>query len=136
MFEELLHLLILSQVHNGLQVNPTSSSFPLNNNNNKWINEAGSLCSSDSVEEENGIEEQSGQPIQRQIPRSQRGKAKTVLAENNLSTASFSFRFFIQLSSQTVHISCDLCPFSLSRSRIHLNIGLHYLSLFTGHRKR
>ena len=107
MFEELLHLLILSQVHNGLQVNPTSSSFPSNNNNNKWINEAGSLCSSDSVKEENEIEEQSGRPIQRQIPRSQRGKAKTVLVENNLSTASFPFRFFIQLSSQTVHISCD-----------------------------
>ena len=56
MFEELLHLLIL--------VNPTTSGFPLNNNNNKkLINEAGSLCSSDSVEEENEFEEQSGRPI-------------------------------------------------------------------------
>ena len=56
------------------------------------------------MEEENEIEEQSGQPIQRQIPQSQRGKAKTVLLENNLSTASFPFRFFIQ---QTVHMSCN-----------------------------
>ena len=38
-------------VHNGPQVNPTMSSFQLNNNNNKLINEAGSLCGSDSVEE-------------------------------------------------------------------------------------
>ena len=46
-----------------------TSGFPLNNNNNsKLINEAGSLCSSDSVEEENEIEEQSGRPDQRQIP--------------------------------------------------------------------
>ena len=72
MFEELLHLLTLSKVqtdHNGPQVNPTMSAFPLNNN--KLINEAGSLCSSDSVEEENEIEEQSGQPIKCQIPQSQ-----------------------------------------------------------------
>ena len=99
MFEELLHLLTL--------VNPTTSGFPLKSNNNKLINEAGSLCSSDSVEEENEFEEQSGRPIQRQIPQSQRGKAKTVLVENNLSTESFPFRFFIQLSSQTVLMSCD-----------------------------
>ena len=59
------------------------------------------------MEEENEIEERSGQPIQRQIPQSQRGKAKTVLLENNLSTVSFPFRFFIQLSSQTVHMSCN-----------------------------
>ena len=39
----------------------------------------------------------SGRPIQRQIPLSQRGEAKTVLVENNLSTSSFPFRFFIQL---------------------------------------
>ena len=71
------------------------------------FNEAGSLCSSDSVEEENEIEEQSGWPIQHQIPQSQRGKAKTVLVKNNLSTASFPVRFFIQLSSQMVHMSCD-----------------------------
>ena len=85
------------------------NGFPLNNNNNnsKLINEAGSLCSSDSVEEENEIEEQSGRPIQRQIPQSERGKAKTVLVEHNLSTASFPFWFFIQLSSQTAHMSCD-----------------------------
>ena len=51
--------------HNGPQVNPTTSGFPLNNNNNnnKLINEAGSLCRSDSVEEEYKIEEQSGRPI-------------------------------------------------------------------------
>ena len=42
MFEELLHLLTL--------VNPTTSGFPLKSNNNKLINEAGSLCSFDSVE--------------------------------------------------------------------------------------
>ena len=68
MFEELLHLLTLSKVqtdHNGPHMNPTISTFPLNNNNNKLINEAGSLCRSDSVEEENEIEEQSGGPIQR-----------------------------------------------------------------------
>ena len=58
------------------------------------------------MEEENEIEEQSGQPIQHQIPQSQQGKAKTVLLENNLSTVSFPFRFFIQLSSQrrTCHV--------------------------------
>ena len=82
--------------HNGPQVNPTTSGFLLNNN--KLINETGSLCSSDSVEEENEIEEQSGRPIQGQIPQSQRGKPKTILVKNNLSTASFPFRFFIQLS--------------------------------------
>ena len=90
MFAELLKLLTLLQVHKGPQVNPTTSSFPLNNNNNKLINEAGSLCSSDSVEEENKIDEQSGRPIQCQIPQSQRGKVKTVLVENNLSTLSAS----------------------------------------------
>ena len=79
--------------HNGPQVNPTTSGFPLNNNNNnKLINEAASLCSSDSVEEENEIEEQSVRPIQGQIPQSQQGNAKTVLVENNLSTASFPFQ--------------------------------------------
>ena len=45
------------------------------------INEAGSLRCSDSVEEENEIEGQSGRPIQCRIPQSQRGKAKTVLVE-------------------------------------------------------
>ena len=30
MFEELLRLLTLSRVHNGPQVNPTTSGFPLN----------------------------------------------------------------------------------------------------------
>ena len=85
-------------------MNPTTGGFPSNNNNYcKLINEAGSLCSSDSVEEENEIEEQSGRPIQRQIPQSQRGKAKTVLFQNNLNKASFSFTFCIQLSSQTAH---------------------------------
>ena len=78
-----------------------------NNNNNKLINEAGSLCSSDSVEEENEIEEQSGRPIQRQIPQPQRGKAETIPFENNLSTASFPLKFFIHLSLQTAHMSCD-----------------------------
>ena len=75
--------------------------------NYKLINKAGSLCSSDSVEEENEIEVESGRPIQRQIPQSQRGRAQTVLVKNNLGTASLPFRFFIQLSSQTVHMSCD-----------------------------
>ena len=61
-----------------------------------------------SVEEENEIEEQSGRPIQRQIQQSRQGKAKTVLdVENNLRTASFPFRFFIQRSSQTAHMSSD-----------------------------
>ena len=106
MFKEFLHFLTLSQAHNGPQVNITTNGFPFNNNN-ELINEAWSLWSSDSVEEENEIEERSGQPIQRQIPQSQRGKAKTVLLENNLSTVSFPFRFFIQLSSQTVHMSCN-----------------------------
>ena len=91
-------------------MNPTTSGFPLNNNNtNKLINEAGSLCSSDSVEEENDIEEISGPPIQRQIPQSKREKrkAKKVLVENNFSKASYSFRFFIQLSLQRAHMSRD-----------------------------
>ena len=98
-------------------MNPTTGGFPLNNNNYcKLINEAGSLCGSDSVEEENEIEEQSGRPILRQIPQSQRGKAKTVLVENNLSTASFPFIFFVQLSSQTAHMSCD---FPLVHRKLH-----------------
>ena len=75
--------------HNGPQVNSTTTT------SNRLINEAGSLCSSDSLEEENEIEEQSGRRIQRQISQSQRGKAKTVLVDNNLSTASFTFRFFL-----------------------------------------
>ena len=87
--------------HNGPQVNSTTTT------SNRLINEAGSLCSSDSLEEENEIEEQSDRSIQRQISQSQRGKAKTVLVENNLSTASFTFRFFLQLSSQTARMSCD-----------------------------
>ena len=66
------------------------------------------MCSSNSVEEENEIEEQSGRSIQRRIPQSQQGKAKTVLVENNLSTAPFPFRFFVQLITQTAHMSCDL----------------------------
>ena len=50
------------------------------------------------MEEENETEKQSGRPIQLQIPQSERGKATTVLVENNLSTASFPFTFFIQLA--------------------------------------
>ena len=87
--------------HNGPQVNSTTTT------SNRLINEAGSLCSSDSLEEENEIEEQSGRRIQRQISQSQRGRAKTVFVEKNLSTASFTFRFFLQLSSQTARMSCD-----------------------------
>ena len=79
-------------------------------------NEAGSLCSSDSVKEENKIEKQSGRPIQRQIPQSQRGNAKTVLVEHNLSKVSFPIRFFIQLSSQTAHMSRD---FPLVYRKLH-----------------
>ena len=37
-----------------------------------------------------------------------KGKRKTVLVENNLSTAPFPFRFFVQLVTQTAHMSCDL----------------------------
>ena len=81
MFEELLHLLTdfrkSIKDHNRPQLNLKTSGSPLNINN-KLIIEAGSLCNSDSVEEENEIEEQSGRPVQRQIPLSQRGKAKTV----------------------------------------------------------
>ena len=70
-----------------------------------------------SVEEENEIEEQSGRPIQRQIPQWRQGKAKTILdVENNLRTASFPFRFFIQLSSQTAHMSSD---FPLVYRKLH-----------------
>ena len=100
--------------HNGPQVNPTMSGFLFNNN--KLINEAGSLFSSDSVEEEYEIEEQSGRPIQHQIPQSQGGKVKTVLFENNLGTTSFPFTFFIQLNSQTAHTSCD---FPLLYRKLH-----------------
>ena len=125
MFEELLRLLTLSRVHNGPQRASsesynerlsTESGWTINSNNNKLINEAGSLCSSDSVEEENEIEEQSGGRIQRQIQQSQRGKAKTVHVENSLSTANFPFRFLIQLSSQTAHKSCDF-PFVYRKLR-------------------
>ena len=71
------------------------SGFPLNNNNNsKLINEAGYLCSSDSVEEENEIEEQSGRPIQRQIPQSERGKAKTVLMLRIIKHSVLPFQIF------------------------------------------
>ena len=59
-----------------------TSGFPLNNNNNsKLINEAGSLCSSDSVEEENEIEEQSGRPDQRQIPVTERESENSTCRE-------------------------------------------------------
>ena len=51
---------------------------------------------------------------------SQRGKAKTVLVENNLSTASFTLRFFIQLSSQTGHISGDFPLFTGNYINIRL----------------
>ena len=51
----------------------------------------GSLCSSASVEKENDIDEQSRRHTQRQMPQqSQQGNAKTVLVENNFSTASVS----------------------------------------------
>ena len=96
--------------HNGPQVNSTTTT------SNRFINEAGSLCISDSLEEENEIEEQSGGPIQRQIQQSLRGKAKTVHVENSLSTANFPFRFLIQLSSQTAHKSCDF-PFVYRKLR-------------------
>ena len=55
----------------------STTDFRLNNKNNTLIDEAGSLCSTNSVDKENDIEEQSGRPIQHQIPQSQRGKAKT-----------------------------------------------------------
>ena len=96
--------------HNGPQVNSTTTT------SNRLINEAGSLCSSDSLEEENEIEEQSGRRIQRQISQAQRGKATTVLVENTLRTASFPVRFFIQLSSQTAHMPCD---FPLVYGKLH-----------------
>ena len=51
---------------------------------------------------------------------SQRGKAKTVLVENNLSTASFTLKFFIQLSSQTGHISGDFPLFTGNYINIRL----------------
>ena len=87
-------------------MNPTTSRLPLNSNNDKSvINEAGSLCCSDSVEEENEVEGQSDRPIQREIPQSQRGKAKTVLFENKLTTASFPDRFFIHAVTVARQIS-------------------------------
>ena len=64
-----------------------TSDFRLNNKNNTLIDEAGSLCSTNSVDEENDIEEQSSRPIQHQIPESQRGKAKTEPGRNNLILA-------------------------------------------------
>ena len=64
----------------------------------------GSLCSSASVEKENDIDEQSRRHTQRQTPQqSQQGNAKTVLVENNFSTASVSHgdqsfpQYFLQL---------------------------------------
>ena len=87
MFEELLHLLTFSQVHNGPWRASSESynerlSIEQQQQQLELINEAGSLCSFDSVEEKNEIDEQPGWTIQRQIPQSQRGKAKTVLVEN------------------------------------------------------
>ena len=49
------------------------------------------LCTSDSVEEENKIEEQSGRPIQRQFPQLQREKAKTTCREYITSLSGFPF---------------------------------------------
>ena len=62
MFEELLHLLTLSQVHNGPQRASSESynerlSIEQQQRNNKLINEAGSFCSSDLEEKGNEIEE-------------------------------------------------------------------------------
>ena len=69
--------LTLSQVHNGPQVKPKKSGFPLNNNKRcprsheqwfYWL--MTSWCSSDSVEKNKNkeIDEQSGRHIQRQTP--------------------------------------------------------------------
>ena len=71
-------------------MNPATSGFPLNNDNNKLINEAGSLCSADSVVEENIIEEQSNRPMQRhiQIQEVLSGKLQALL--NVLKTSGFS----------------------------------------------
>ena len=45
---------------------------------------------------------------------SQRGKAKTVLVENNLSKASFSFRFFHSTKfANGAQLSCDLSEVTL-----------------------
>ena len=49
------------------------------------------------MDEENEIEEQSRRPIQRQIPQLHRGKAKTVLVEND--------RFFIHTVTVARQIS-------------------------------
>ena len=69
--------------NDGPRVNPTTSGFPFEQQKQQpeLINEAGSPCSSDSVEEENEIDEQSGRTIQRQIPQSQRGKRKQYLSK-------------------------------------------------------
>ena len=88
-------------------ITPTTSGFPFEQQKQQpeLINEAGSPCISDSVEEENEIDEQSGRTIQREIPQSQRGKRKQYLSKIILGTASVPFRFFIQLSSQKAHTS-------------------------------
>ena len=70
-----------------------------------WLKKLGLCAVPIQWLEENEIEEQSGWPIQRQLPRSQGGKAKTVIVENNLSTESFPVKFLFQLSSQTAHMS-------------------------------
>ena len=60
-----------------------------------------------------------------------------------LPPEGYSWKFLVGVCRPVLEIltlfqtkKCHLCPFSLPRSGIHLNIGLHYLSLFTGHRKR
>ena len=62
-------------------IHRTTSGFPFEQQQQQpeLINEAGSSCSSDSVEEENEIDEQLGRTIQRQIPQSQRGKRRQYL---------------------------------------------------------
>ena len=74
MFEELLRLLTFLQVHNGpWRVSSESYNERLSieqqqQQQPELINEARFLCSSDSVEEKNEVDEQSGRTIQRQIP--------------------------------------------------------------------
>ena len=70
-------------------MNPATSGLPLNNNNNKWINEAGSLFSADSVVGENIIEEQSDRPIQRQMQIQQILSKKLQAVLNVLKTSGF-----------------------------------------------
>ena len=100
------HFLTSTTDHNGPQVSRTSD-FRLNNKNNTLIDEAGLCAAPIQWTKKMTLKSNHVDLSSIKFHNHSEGKRKQNLAKNNLSTASFSFRFFIQLRSQMAHISCD-----------------------------